>query len=347
MKYDKVSLDAGNAQIKIVTDGGEKMFPHALFRLGAFDLEQLEMRGELEHTPNVYCVNGDWYSVGVKAIRKGKGAAVYGEARYRPDYYGVLAAISMFEMLPRGSQKVFLFGSHTPKDIVYRDDLVSAVCGHWVVESCGQAARFHVVAARGFEEPVGAYRHATLSEDGMRLAGDRSLQLGDCLICDIGGWTTGLSLAIDGRIEYEESETHTDNGVLNIQDDFEQLVRQQYRGVLKGANQLNPMKLRSALIDGVYDAAALGMLDVKAAAEKAREPILRNVQTFYEKFGGAAQINSILAAGGGTMLFWSVLCDLLQHPRMFIATRHINAVSFATARGGMQMMRALEARGKL
>lgn len=345
-KYTLVSLDAGNANVKVVSETSERMFPHALYTLSAHDIEQLEMRGELEGTSGIYNVNGTWYSVGTKAMRKGAGAALYGEARYTREYYGVLASIALFECLDKSKHNVMLFGSHTPKDIIYRTDLMGAVRGVWNVESGGVKKSFEVSESRGFEEPIGAYRYATLADDGLSLRGDAALRVGETLVIDIGGFTVGLSVAVDGKIEYEASDTKV-GGVLSVLDDFAALIRKQYKVQLRGANALDPMRLRSAIQDGLYDAAGQGTLDVRDAAAKAKEPLLRDINNFYEQYGGASTYNAVLLAGGGTLLFKRDIVRMLKHPRILDADTKLNEIAKATARGGMKILRLLEHKGQL
>lgn len=345
-KFALVSLDAGNANIKVVGEDHEAIFPHALYQIGENDIEQLTMRGELETTANLYNVNGTWYSVGEKAMRQGAGSALYGEARYQSSYYGILAAIAMYQIFDTDQRNVFLFGSHTPKDIIYRPDLIASVIGQWDVFSNGKQKSFIVTSARGFEEPIGAYRFATLADDGRSLRGDRALQVGESLVIDIGGFTVGLSVAVDGKIEYEASQTKV-SGVLDVLDDFAAMIRKQYRDVLKGGNEINQLRLRSALLDGLYDAAGNGTLDVREAAKKAKEPLLREISQFYEQFGGASTYNAVLLAGGGTFLFHRDIQKTIKHPRILHADNNLNEIPKATARGGMKMLRLLESKGVL
>ncbi len=345
-KYKLAVVDAGNANIKAKSDEREIEFPHALIEMTESDIMQLRIRGELETTPNLYCVNNVWYRVAEKAMKAGKTAALYGEARYQRSYYGVLVAIALFNLFERSQLNVFLFGSHTPKDIIYRDDLIEAAIGDWWVFSEGQEKTFRVVSANGFEEPVGAYRNATLSEDGVKISGDASLWSGKTLIVDFGGFTTAFSVAVNGKIEFESSHSHL-SGILDVVDDLEMLIRRRYKNQLKGVNALDHMKLRNALTDGFYDAAGMGTLDVRDETKNAKAPLLTELSRFYEQYGGTASYNAVLLAGGGTFLLHGDVKRVLNHPVILTAESDLRQIARSTVRGGMKTLKLLESKGAI
>lgn len=343
--YDLFSLDAGNAQIKAMSDDGESVFPHALHQISGAQYDALRMRGELNHS-QIFRVNGTWYSIGDKAVRSGSGAALFGEARYTELYYGVLTAIALFQTFKDSRKNVYLCGSHTPKDIVYRPDLILAAKGQWTVESQGITKKFTVIHGQGIDEPVAAMRHATLSENGTSYRGQQQLRKGELLVIDIGGFTCGFTVASNGIVDYESSQSET-TGILDVLEEFESLIRREYAKKLKGTNKLNPLRLRDALLTGKYDAAGLGELDVKKLADEACNVLLRDVMQFYEAYGGAGEYHGILLAGGGGALMEKRLRSHLNHPHVFVAEENRQRMHLATANGGLKVLRLLQGANKL
>lgn len=290
-KYSFVSLDSGNTQVKCKTMEGEVTFPHSLSLLSEREQVNLRERTDVDSdNDSVYEVNGTLYKVGAKALRSGAGSALYGEARYTRDYYGILAAIAMFKTFSASKSNVYLYGSHTPKDLIYRQDLVNAAKGKWIVKAGGVTKHFNVVNGAGADEPNLAYRHATLANDGKNYQGDLVLRRGEVLICDLGGFTLGISVAENGKIDYDSSQTYV-TGILDVLDNLQGAIRANFRKELKGANTLNPLRLRDALRSGVYDAAGLGMLDVKPEVQSACDLLMRDVLQFYEQYGGAGGVS--------------------------------------------------------
>lgn len=343
--YTKVALDCGNANVKITPDNGqETVFVHALHELSAHQIEMLKYSGG--EAPDVFEVNGTYYSAGDQAIKDGAGAALLGEQRYTRNYYGVLAAISLHRALPANAKNIFMFSSHTPKDKIYRAEIRESVRGDWLVSSQGVAKKFGVLEVQGYDEPTGAFRHAVFSDDGLSMRGARNLREGACLIIDIGGFTVGLSVAENGKVDYDSSITHV-GGILDVLAEFEQLIRSKYRLKLKGANALKPDRLREAFATGVYRAGGTGDLDVRDCVTNAANPLLHSIEVYVSNYGGIAAYDSMLLAGGGTTLFEGKLRERIKHPYMYPADENRAHVQRATARGGLKTMRALEAKGKL
>lgn len=346
-KYNLFSLDCGNAQIKAVSDQGKVTLPHSLRKLRQSEVDAIEERGEQSSSPGIYKVQGEYFAVGDRAMRQGAGAALYGESRYVPEYYGVLAAIAMSNTFVQSTRSIYLHGSHTPKDVIYRDDLINAVIGRWSVESMGNRKEFTVQQVACFDEPVGAYRHATLADDGVHYRGQDRLRKGDVLIIDVGGFTVGLTRVNKGIVEYEASASMI-TGVLDVLSEFEQLIRSRFRVELKGQQTLKQDKLRAALADPrhMYDAGGAGVFNVTDEAERALEPLLREIIQFYEQYRGGSS-DAILLAGGGSVLLERHLRDYLKHPRIMMADESRNEMHLSTAIGGMKMLKLLESKGRL
>lgn len=340
-----LALDAGNAWIKAVTDSGAEIrFPHALRELSTAKVDEIEMRGGTDD-PNIYKVNKTYYAIGEQALRDGDGSVKYGESRYQRDYYGVLGAIAAFRAFPASARDVTVYGSHTPKDLVYRPDLIEAIKGIWNVEGQGVKKTFRLIEAHGADEPVMAYRHAILSDDGMSYRGDVALRRGDCLIIDIGGFTTALTVAVSGKIDYSSARSF-DGGIIDVRDNLAKGIKRRYRTQIKGLNFFRPDKLDSALQTGKYQAGMEGELDCLKEVNDVCNPLLSSIINYINNYGGLGSFESILLAGGGGVLMEKRMRDSLKKASVFMPDQDRARVQLATALGMLKTMRALEAKGK-
>lgn len=345
--YSFAVLDSGNAQIKCLTVEAEVTFPHSLAPLSERELVNLKERiNEDSNDSSVYCVNGLWWKVGGKALRSGAGSALYGEARYTREYYGVIVAIALFKTFESSKNNVYLYGSHTPKDLIYRQDLVKAASGKWEVKSGNITKTFTVVNGAGADEPNLAYRHATMASDGRTYQGDLILRQGEVLICDVGGFTLGISVAESGRIDYDSSHTYV-TGILDVIDNVQGAIRANFRKELKGANKLDGMRLRDSLLTGTYDAGGLGLLDVGIEVQSACDLLMRDILQFYKQYGGVATFHSILICGGGGALMEHHIRRMIDHPHIYVADACRERMHLATVQGGMKVLRVLDEAGKL
>lgn len=339
-------VDVGNGGIKVKTAHGSSYFPHALFRMTASQIEDMEANGE--PNANVYVVNGVHYSIGAQAIRNGAGAVKYGEARYIPDYFGVLAAIGLFRSLPKTNQRysVVMAATHTPKDIYYKDDLIHSALGMWDVQWQGQSLKIRVVDVKCIPEPVAHYRHATLYDGGASYRGPERIRRGVCCVIDVGTFTTGFATAEDGLVDYTSGDTKL-IGVQDAIDELARLIRSKHRKMLKGSQQLDPIRLRDAIMDGEYDARGLGLITCASEAEEACNIVIRDVLTYFDTYGGAAAFDSVLIAGGGGSLLANRLIERLNHRNVFLTDKSGELMVMGAGVGAYKTLQLLEAKGKL
>jgi len=226
----------------------------------------------------------------------------------------------------------------------------SSVTGKWVVVNKGIAKNIQIANFRAFDEPVGAYRHATLDDgDDPGYRGSKILREGRCLVLDIGGFTTALSIADGGKIDHNASVSHG-IGMINVLEEFEKLIRSNYRQQLKSVNFINQVRLRDALHEGVLNAGGCGTLDVRREAKQAREMLMREIKNLlYERRGGDSDYDAILIAGGGGSAMERTIRDAINNPNITIevAEQNRNQMHFGTAMGGMKMLKLLRSRGKI
>lgn len=339
-------MDVGNGGIKTKTEHHSSYFPHALFQLTTSQIEGLN-EGDSDN-PNIYIVNGVHYAIGAQAIRSGAGAVKYGESRYIRDYYGVLAAIGLFRALPKDGQRysVVMAATHTPKDGIYKNDLVNAAMGMWEVQWQGKALKIRIADVKCIPEPVAHYRHATLYDGGQSLRGPERIRRGICCVIDLGTFTTGFATAEDGLVDYTAGDTRL-TGVQDAIDELSALIRSKFRRQLKGAQQLDPIRLRDAIMDGEYDARGLGVFDCAKEAEEACNIVIRDVLTYFDAYGGSSSFDSVLIAGGGGSLMAKRLTDQLHHRNAFLTDKPGEMMVMGAGIGAYKTLQALQAKGKL
>lgn len=344
MDYTIVSADVGNANIKIKSAHGKTDFPHALIELTGSQIERLQMGSELPKS--TYLINGHYYAIGEQAVRSGAGAARYGAARYVPEYYGALIAIGLFRVLPHDTRNIYLLGTHTVQDKVYKADMIEAAKQTWTVENQGIRRVFRIANMITANESDMHYRFATLADSGLSFRGSDRIRRGSCAILDIGGLTTALSVADDGKIDHTAGDTRM-RGVLDALDELGRLLRSKYSREFKQTRTLNPLRLRDALMDGEFDAGGLGILDCAVEAEEASNIVVSDLLKFFDDWGGSASYDSVLLAGGGGALLRQRIQAGINHRNVFLTDQNIDQMFMGAAIGGFRTLQLLEAKGKL
>jgi hypothetical protein len=185
-------LDAGNSIIKAKIarrDRSEVSFPHALRQLTETKYQSILARSNSSRSlADFMRINGQPYVVGERAERYGVLTQRSESALYTRDYYGVLTAEVLGRLYDR-SWEVSVFGSHPPRDVHFREDLMKAVIGEWRVELGENERLFRVTYANTFDEPVGGLMNVLLTEDGQHFQ-HSDLTDGRSLVNEIGGYTT-------------------------------------------------------------------------------------------------------------------------------------------------------------
>jgi hypothetical protein len=348
-KLNKMAHDAGNGTIKTVSEFGESAWPHAIRRVSAAELQEFEQRGRLATDRKLWQVNGEYYYIGERAMKAGAGAVLYGENRYKADYYGVIAAISAYHVFPESANNIFLYGGHTPKDTIYRPNLIEAVKSVpvWTVTHNGDTRKYSFVDAKGYEETVGVYRYATMSEDGLKAVAGW-LRPGNCLVLDFGAYTIGTSVAENGKIDYSASDSEP-FGVLNVLDELGQLIRRNNKDALRGVQKLEQMKLRAAFANPLvgYDAGGLGFIPCQKEVDQAVSMFMRELDVLFQKYGGITAYHNIILGGGGAAAMESEIRKTLGHKKITMADENRAVIHMAGVRGAAKILNRLEAAGKL
>jgi len=348
--HELVALDCGNANIKMAIGNRWVSFPHALKRLGEVEIEEYSARGELNQNPDIFCVNDEYFMIGERAIRKGAGEVLYGENRYTPEYYGILASIATFKLLEKSANNLFLIGEMTPKDIIYRQDLIDSVIvskrGIWTVESMNCTKQFSFTAVRGYDEPVGIFRYATLGAQGGMQSG--WLRSGRCCVIDLGGFTTGFSILNNGYVDYDASGS-LELGMLDLEDELAKMLKKKHKALLQGSQWLEPLNLRDALADpGTgYNARGAGYIQCTEEVDTIFAGFTRRLYAHFQGLGGITKFDTILLGGGGTGTAERRIRKVLKHPHTYLAESDLSIIHVASAMGAWRAANILLEAGKL
>lgn len=346
---DLMALDAGMGRVKAFGNYGLESFPHALLPLSAAQIINMGGDGMLDNHPSIFNVNGKYYAISEFAISKGSGVVRTGEYRYTADYYGVLAAIMAFLTQPDSHNNLFLYGGHAPKDKIYRQNLIDSVIeskvGAWTVKHRGQTKVFSFTGAKGYHEPVGVYRFATMSEDGKSLRAGW-LRSGFTAILDIGAFTTDCSVAEEGRIDYDSTISHA-YGFDRVIDEMWTLIKHN-NPRLKGFKP-TPESLRAALRNPAkgLDARGYNWIPCVDEAKQVIGSFMRELSIIFENYGGVGAFHHLLLGGGGSAQLHSNIKKELMPNGTYLADSDVNMLFACGVRGALAAARALDAKGLL
>jgi hypothetical protein len=335
--------DIGNAWEKFSTFERSEAFPHALQEIPLSDYQASLKTGE--PMPSVFVVNGIPYEVGAQAERKGV-EKYHGNARYVPEYYGAIAAIGAFSVFEDDKADIFYFGSYPPKDRDYIENIQESVKGRWTVINQGVKKQFNFVDARAFSEPVSAYRHAVLDFDGVHFRGDRALRKGETLVIDPGGFTTDLTVFVDGIPDRDSGRSYT-RGIIDVIEDLESALRGMYKSELQGVNRLHRQKLQEALITNKYRLGGKSPLNCKVQVNECFNAYMNEVVKMVGRYEGLGSFDSILLCNGGGAAIEARFREWADHDSVFVSEQERKNMMYSTAWGLLKQARVLQVQGKL
>ncbi len=327
-------IDGGNIRIKTATVSTsalqEDSFPHLRSEVSAQEHARNSKRDGHEQE-SLFTVNGTHYVVGERAKRHSPIPRQHGAKRYTKEYYGVYAAIGMARLFRRSKKNIFLVGSHPCEDVDYTEDLMAAAVGNWTVKWRGETFVFQVVDATTLDEPLGGFHNAILRKDGKGYA-DKQIDKGITLTIDIGAFTTdGVVIDPGGDIDYSSaSSAHI--GILHAVEQFEKDFRTENRTLLKGVG-LDESQTFEAIRTGTYNLRGLGQIDCMMLANELCAALIHDVTAFHDRYGGAAQYDTLLFTGGGSALLEKHIRERIRHNRIVFADKDMTTMQMANVRG--------------
>ncbi len=337
-------IDMGNSIIKAKIarrDRSEISFPHAIRQLSESEYQKILSRIQVNgNSQDYFRVNGKSYVVGESAERHGIVTQRTGTARYTKDYCGVLAAISLSKLYGRG-REVAVFASHPPGDVKYRQDLMESVIGEWEIETVQSMAKFRVIYANTFDEPVGGLMNVLLTEDGQHY---QYPQIGDgrSLVIDIGGFTTDfLAVNQGGEVDYALARS-VPLGIQSVINDFEESFRANNLEVVKDTSVLPPERVRIAVSSGVFTGGGREYPCQEDIDEATSVFLNRFADTYQRLAGGALSWDNIILTGGGSALLHHQLIPILKHNNIILADSK-DSLHLANVRGGLKLWRLYDA----
>lgn len=342
--------DVGNAIIKGASAYGEASFPHSIRKLTSQDLEQLDGRGDT--ASDIFYVNGVPYRIGNTATRYGEAAVRKGAQRYTPGYYDVLMAILMWLCHPNidgARYDLYYFGSHPPRDNMYREDIISMAVGTHMVESQGISKTFNIHGAGCFDEPVGGYLNVALQDRDPTKKKNVEIHQPKhaALVVDPGGFTLDMIIVYGGKPDFLSAGSY-EVGVLDALERFEERMRYRHRDTFKRITRHNGHKIRDAFSTGYYNAEGLGTLDVRQERKEISDELMQNILSHIDNFGGIAEFPTIICVNGGAAALETQFQDYLSQAKNLIkGYSKIERAHMTTVDGGVKRAYLINKAGQL
>lgn len=334
-------LDEGHKSVKAKTPKRELSYETAVAQLSAAQYAEIEMAAGPEGPGLDYAViNGTPYAFGEQAESFEDVLRPKLEARYTQGYYGVIAAYTMARIFQQGGE-VGIFGSHPPKAVRYREDLIRSVLGHWRVEMWERTADFDVVYCQTFDEPKGGLMNIVLTADGLAYA-HPEIDGGSALMIDIGGRTTDfLKVKARGQVDYS-IRASVEMGILDILEWFLEAFEHEHQDILKGTHPTWE-QIRAAFKDGQNLHGGGRTYKCERLIQQATNRLLNRIEKAYTSIaGGPFPYDTIGLTGGGSADLYDRLLPLLNHDHVILADEP-GSIYMANVRGGLKLYRMLEA----
>lgn len=345
-----VVLDSGRSLVKAKTQSDEKSFTHGLAQV-----TEVEYRTALarDGDPLMMRINGVPFAIGDRAITRGYQARKITADRYNEIYFGSLLAAMLYQLYDKPIKNIFLYASHPPIAIEYRQDIIAAAKGKWTVEGVNGTRTYTVQDVRCFDEPVGGVMNLLIGNDGKTYARS-DVKEGSTLVLDIGGQTIDIAPLDNGRVDYT-AITSADGGIIEVENRFTKLLRSEHKNKLKGANFLSVDGIRDSLRTGVFDAGVHGHLSVHELVSEATDDIIIRINSLIEEYGGLVRYNNVVFTGGGGGLLFDRICQYYDHPNIisnlgrdyFHLADDIKDVHMANVRGGWKLLKMFQKAGKI
>lgn len=342
------SIDVGNAAIKAVCNNGKSIaFPHAFIHLSEREWETAMLRG---NTYDYYTVNGQRYVVGETAERNHHSERRLGAARYTRDYYGVLGAIALYEIVGGEndrSARVTVMGMHAPEYISSQNDIRESISGAWVVAAANKPD-FKLTVKNVFmiDEPVGGTMKVVMNANGTAFSSDGFSGEGlRGLTIDVGGWTLDTALAYELVPSPDQILSMPNMGILNVMHSLRMALRNRYPHELRDVSVFPQDRLREAIRTGIYRAGSYGNLPCGEEVDDSARQLLTDTYGAYSRAGGGT-LDYVILTGGGSGALESHLREALGHNRVWMASK-ANDIHMANAEGGLKMLMMMAHQGKI
>lgn len=346
-RYDVIA-DLGNSLWKYrflwMERGKQKHYeitiPHAILRDDTGEsFRDVQARRSHESgigDETIFMVDDVAYIVGDSAEASGLVTRLTGAAKYRRDYQGIALMAGLVHALPFDCDNIHLWISFPPGDVKATQDLIQSVGGRWRVQTVGKAnPRYYVRTVQTFDEPLGAYTHASADRSGLAYE-DSPVSGGNTLIVDVGGKISSVMRVTENqRVLYAGAQS-VDLGIQDVMEGFWKIMRGRHPELLK-LRSYDPALVREALRTGSYAYKGRNF-DVEEEAQQAIMPILNRLMDFYENnFASGANDRHVLVTGGGGAVLYPWLQQAFGHHHMMPAEPHLDEMHLACVRGGAKM----------
>lgn len=236
-----------------------------------------------------------------------------GRAKYRPDYYGILFIRNLAEQY-RGNppSAVNAFLAHPPGDRDHVMALMKAVAREWKFKVNGKPVQTSVRYVDTFEEILGGVMNVSLGRDGKPMD-ERLNGTGPTLVFDLGGGSLDMArLHKDGSIDFDKVMDSVRVGVNSALHMAKDLADRKYKDLLGDAEDGIPMHMIIEMFEDTQHLMNImgEIVDCKVIYEQAAKNVIRQCLTAVRAFTrGLIGYNLILLTGGGSALFYDLICS--------------------------------------
>lgn len=340
----EMTLDFGNSRGKwyVPRTGSYGDFMHAIATLNESEWRRVIGRTD-KPRPGYIRVNGQGYAIGQSALRHGIQERPRGASRYRDDYYGVAMCFALTEAYDDSKRNVVLYASYAPGDVSYAKYLVAASRKKWTVESHRGKQMFDVREVRAFDEPLGGLSHFTLTKDGIE---KRRNPIADktVLVVDVGGYTTDVVAVDPGGVVDISSARSIRTGIISLTQQFETDLRANNSLLFQDVGDIDVRRLEQAILTGQFPYGKTP-IDCQHEASEAITALTNDVIQVLNSSGGAANYDSILMTGGGSMIVHAPLQLAMPRLDFLLAEPDTDLMKYANVFGGAKLFKMLEAMG--
>lgn len=331
----KIIWDFGNARWKwfVPANKAKGDYRHAIAPLS--DGQWKEIVGRGKPPEGIARVNGVPYAFGDAARNHIIAERPKGAARYTPTYYGVATAFAMADIIRGSDERIALYASHAPQDIRYIDKLLDALDGPWTVECKHGVLNIGFKSVNVFDEPLGGFAHATLTDDGDSKK-KNPLANKTTLVIDVGGYTTDIVAVDPGGVIDILSARSSRSGTIKLFSDFDRDLRDNNADLFQSVGGLDPRRVEAALNTGIYQYGKLS-IPCHNEAQANVNALVNDTTQIINEAGGPANYDTMLLTGGGGAMIYRTISSAIPTVDFMLAEEVTDNMKFANVFGGAKI----------
>lgn len=257
------------------------------------------------------------------------------EARWTPDYFGVILAIGIANLTRETEVKSAVYMSYPPSLAAYRKNQFKAGGSKWLVRIGTREVYIEHVWFNSQYEPTAACKNLILSQDGDEYQ-RQALRDDYTLVFDMGGGTTDIAGVEPNARTSTALRDSINVGVRTVTDKLTQATISAYPMEFTGIQTLSSAQVTDALLNGYITHQGTNY-PVGHVFSSVMEPILTSIQGMLSRYQRPiSACRNLVLAGGGTVVFRDQALSLFPNfnrDRIFYAMRDPKRIHLATVHG--------------